>query len=102
MDFAGCWLYLDETPCIHVADWASYEAYGREANMPVSGRAAGTGPVDHIAFSATDYHDMTTRLNARGVDYDENFVADIDLRQLFLRDPSGVKVELNFMPEKPR
>ena len=99
MDFSGYWLYLDETPCIHIADWTSYESYARRAAMSVSQRAVGTGPVDHIAFSGTDYEEMTTRLKAHCVDYQTNHVAGIGLRQVFLHDPSGLKIELNFMPE---
>ena len=99
MDFPGYWLYLGGIPCIHIADWSSYERYAREAEMSVSRRAAGTGPVDHIAFSGTDYEEMTTRLERHGVDFERNHVADVGLRQVFLHDPSGVRIELNFMPE---
>jgi catechol 2,3-dioxygenase-like lactoylglutathione lyase family enzyme len=99
MDFSGYWLYLGDTPCIHVADWASYERYGQEARMSVSRRAEGTGPVDHIAFAGSEYDEMTSRLNARGISYETNHIADIGLRQVFLYDPSGVKIELNFMPQ---
>jgi hypothetical protein len=44
---------------------------------------------------------MTARLDARGVDYHKNLIADIGLRQVFLYDPSGIKIELNFMLEGP-
>jgi catechol 2,3-dioxygenase-like lactoylglutathione lyase family enzyme len=99
LDFAGYWLYLGETPCIHVADWAGYEGYARDTAMSVTARAPGTGPVDHIAFSGTGYDEITARLDARGVDYTKNHIEDIGLRQLFLFDPSGVKIELNFLQE---
>lgn len=99
MDFPGYWLYLGEVPCIHIADWTAYTKYGQEAQMSVSPRAEGTGPVDHIAFSGTGYDDMTAMLDARGVDYETNYVADVGLSQVFLYDPSGVKIELNFMPD---
>lgn len=99
MDFPGYWLYLGDTPCIHVADWEGYQHYARDAEMTVSARAPGTGPVDHIAFAGSGYEEMTRTLSARGTAYEENYIADIGLHQVFLHDPSGVKIELNFMPE---
>ncbi len=55
MDFPGYWLYLGDTPCIHIGEWKAYTAYTNASGLPVSARAGVTGPVDHIAFNATDY-----------------------------------------------
>lgn len=99
MDFAGYWLYLGATPCIHVADRSSYETYARDAAMSVSQRSPGTGPVDHIAFSADRHDEMAARLEENGIDYERNYIADAGLRQLFVYDPNGVKIELNFVQD---
>ncbi|MNT90087.1 hypothetical protein D3C72_2309220 [compost metagenome] len=52
--------------------------------------------IDHIAFRCTGLRDMMRDLAAKGVDFRERRVDDQGLYQLFLFDPNGVKVELNF------
>ena len=56
----------------------------------------GTGPVDHIAFNASRFAEMRARLVGSGFKLSENLLDDIGLRQLFLYDPNGVAIELNF------
>jgi hypothetical protein len=93
--FPGYWLYLGEVPCIHIAEWESYRAHSTETGISVSERAAGTGPVDHIAFNAVDCAAVKARLGAHGIAFAVNEVPGIGLTQLFLHDPNGVKVEIN-------
>ena len=82
--FPGHWLYLGGRPVIHLA--------GRE------GLEAGTdtGGIDHVAFTADGLASMRARLDQHGVAYDERTVPLLGLHQLFITDPAGVKVELNF------
>ena len=54
-EFTGYWLYAGATPCLHIADRASYRAHAATLGLEVPERLAGPGPVDHIAFGATDY-----------------------------------------------
>jgi len=56
----------------------------------------GTGTFDHIAFSATGLGDMLARLRKKNVAYRERAVPDLGLHQVFLDDPSGVVIELNY------
>jgi catechol 2,3-dioxygenase-like lactoylglutathione lyase family enzyme len=100
LNFAGYWVYLREVPCIHIADWQSYQAHSEASGIAISTRAPGTGPVDHIAFNAIDYESVKARLRAHGIVAAENVVPGIGLRQLFLSDPNGVKIELN-IPAEP-
>ncbi len=100
MEFPGYWLYVDGTPCIHIGDRDAYERHGDRTGLSVSRRAPGTGPVDHIAFNATDHEAMVALLEGRGIAYGRNAVPDIGLRQIFLHDPNGVKIELNYMNPK--
>jgi len=99
LDFSGYWVYLGEVPCIHIADWQSYRAHSRTTGIAMSVRAAGTGPLDHIAFNAVDYAAVKARLTEHGIEAAENLVAGVGLRQLFLSDPNGVKIELNIAAE---
>jgi catechol 2,3-dioxygenase-like lactoylglutathione lyase family enzyme len=96
LDFPGYWLYLGDVPCIHIAEWASYAVWTKKVGIPVSSRASATGPVDHIAFAGTGFADVRARLVARGLDFAENSLDDIGLKQMFLRDPNGVPIEINF------
>jgi catechol 2,3-dioxygenase-like lactoylglutathione lyase family enzyme len=95
LGFPGYWVYVGDTPCIHIAEWASYTTHSLEQGIAVSSRANGTGPVDHIAFNAHDYEDVVARLEAHGVQAARNDVPGGVLRQLFLQDPNGVKIEIN-------
>jgi hypothetical protein len=56
----------------------------------------GSGVVDHVAFRATGLLDMIDHLKKKGVDFKERRVSNQGLYQLFLIDPNGVKIELNF------
>lgn len=96
--FPGYWLYVGETPCIHIGEWRTYTAHSRTQGIPVSSPAAGTGPVDHIAFNAQDFDEVMGRLERHGVAAHVNTVAGVGLRQLFLFDPNGVKIEINIPP----
>jgi 4-hydroxyphenylpyruvate dioxygenase-like putative hemolysin len=52
--------------------------------------------VDHIAFRATGLRDMIAHLRSRGVDFKQRRVDDQGLYQLFMFDPNGIKIELNY------
>ncbi|WP_428098941.1 VOC family protein [Candidatus Rariloculus sp.] len=96
LGFEGAWLYVGDTPCIHVCEWESYKTYAEARSLPMSSRASGTGSFDHVAFNAEDYDGAVARLETSGLKYSHSYVPDIPLRQIFVRDPNGVCVELNF------
>ncbi len=56
----------------------------------------GSAAVDHLAFLATDLQDMRQRLQRAGLACRERTVPDLGLHQVFVEDPSGVTIELNF------
>ena len=56
----------------------------------------GSGVVDHIAFRCTGLRDMMTNLQKHNVQFHKRMVNDQGLFQLFMLDPNGVKIELNF------
>jgi catechol 2,3-dioxygenase-like lactoylglutathione lyase family enzyme len=95
LGFPGHWMYLGDIPCIHIAEWTTYRAHSDAAGISVSSPAPGTGPLDHIAFNATDLTGVKARLAAHRVAYAVNDVPHAGLTQLFLKDPNGVKVEIN-------
>lgn len=98
LGFLGHWLYLGEVAVIHIADWDSYTAHSRRLGIPVTTPASGTGVLDHIAFNApgSSHAMLVQRLRQRGLDYHQHDSPGIGLRQVFLSDPNGLKLELNF------
>jgi hypothetical protein len=51
--------------------------------------------VDHIAFNGTDFESIKSALIAHGAKFAVNELPSITLRQLFVHDPNGVKIEIN-------
>jgi hypothetical protein len=56
----------------------------------------GSGAVDHIAFFADGLTAMMAHLERLGVVARHRTVPSIGLHQMFLDDPSGVVIELNY------
>lgn len=59
-------------------------------------KAAGSGRVHHVAFRCVGYDETVTRLDQLRHTFQANVVTEIGLRQLFVTDPNGILVELNF------
>ena len=59
-----------------------------------------TGRFDHIAFAASDLPSVRKRLKSKKVKFREQIVPRTGAAQIFLYDPDGVGVELNFPPEE--
>jgi catechol 2,3-dioxygenase-like lactoylglutathione lyase family enzyme len=95
LEFDGFWLYAAEQPCLHVADRRSYRAHARTLGLEVSGQACGPGPVDHIAFVASDSDSVCEWLERCGVRPVRNDVPGGGPRQLFFFDPDGARIEIN-------
>jgi catechol 2,3-dioxygenase-like lactoylglutathione lyase family enzyme len=89
LSFPGYWLYLGGVACVHVAERAAYEA-----ELDRMGLARAQGPVDHLAFDAENHDDIVARLDTAGVHAVSNEVPAAGLRQLFVDDPNGVRIEL--------
>ena len=60
----------------------------------------GTGAVDHIALMTTGLEAMLAHLRQLGVPCRERTVPAIGLHQLFLDDPAGLVIELNYPAEE--
>jgi catechol 2,3-dioxygenase-like lactoylglutathione lyase family enzyme len=101
-DFPGIWLYRDddesEFGVVHIIGIDPNDPEGLRRYLgerPTDG-LPGTGTVDHIAFLAPDWPSMRARLEAAGQHFFEREVPSLGLRQVFLTDPSGVTIELNY------
>ena len=91
------WLYLDGEDVLHLTQGGTDISSNRQAYLGQQSQAeTGTGVIDHLAFRASGpgRHD---RAAARmGVEAKARRVNAQGLFQLFVFDPNGVKVELNF------
>ncbi|MBH61356.1 MAG: glyoxalase [Alphaproteobacteria bacterium] len=81
--FPGAWLYIDDEAVIHLVG-------------VVDQPEGGTGTIDHVAFEAKGINDMIEILERREIPFHLRDVPGREIRQVFLHDPNGVKIELNF------
>ena len=94
--FRGHWLYLGGIPVIHLVEASDTAgAWGREVAPPPVAED-GTGAFDHVAFRGDDFEAMRARVKDAGMRFKERVVPGGALKQLFVLDPEGVLVEINF------
>ena len=82
----GYWLYLDGHPVIHLVQ--------KTPDEPTSART--TGAIDHIAFRGVELESTRDTLAREGIEFQEKLVPRDNSVQLFVLDPDGIRIELNF------
>jgi catechol 2,3-dioxygenase-like lactoylglutathione lyase family enzyme len=63
---------------------------------PDDTREPGSGRLDHIAFHGVDIEATRQMLTAAGIAFREAIVPRDNTLQIFIHDPDGLKIELNF------
>ncbi len=96
--FPGHWLYCEGRPVVHLIGLDTAGSSGLVEYMGEDRKEAltGTGAVDHLAFTAADLEGMRARIKELGIESRERAVPDLALHQIFVVDPNGVTVEINF------
>lgn len=95
--FPVIWLYLGERDVLHLTQGGAGVSANRKAYLGQQSEATtGSGVIDHVAFRASGLRETIAHLRARGVPFTQRQASGQALFQLFLLDPNGVKVELNF------
>jgi len=101
--FPGLWLYAGDhgdivNAVVHVIGMDPNDPQGLKAYLGDRDPSAlrGSGAVDHLAFFTTGLADTLAHLRDVGVTARQRTVPSIGLHQLFLDDPNGVVIELNF------
>ena len=84
--FPGAWMYSEGKPVVHLVDISSTG----EAQKPDS------GCVHHVAFASRGFDAMRRRLTSNGMPFEARQVPGGDLWQIFVNDPNGVMIELNY------
>jgi catechol 2,3-dioxygenase-like lactoylglutathione lyase family enzyme len=87
LDDRGFWLYAGEQALLHLAICDTEDL----VPSPI---------VDRIAFACVNLPVTIRRLEDLGIDYTTNHLPEIDQFQIFVRDPLGLGIELNFACEK--
>lgn len=82
----GAWLYADGHPIVHLSLERDGQARDPDAR-PV---------IDHVAFACSGRAAVEARLAARGIAFRRAVVPERAQVQLFLLDPAGNGVELDF------
>jgi catechol 2,3-dioxygenase-like lactoylglutathione lyase family enzyme len=96
--FPGYWMYAGDQPVVHLVGIDEenpdglYGYLGKE-QLPFDD---GSGAVDHLAFRASNADALKEILINRKIEYREREVPDMKLFQIFVEDPNGVTVELNY------
>ena len=85
---AGYWLYADGHDVLHLVLCSEEEHRTRQ----------GRSSYDHMAFRASDLAGTEAKLQRLNLAYERDEVPSTGVVQLFLTDPAGLGVELNFSP----
>jgi len=98
LGFPGYWLYAGDQPVVHLI---GIDEDDPQALIDYLGDAdpeslKGGGAVDHLAFRASEAQALKARLAKMNVAFRENEVPNMKLLQVFVEDPNGVAVELNY------
>ena len=81
----GFWLYIGDKDVLHLIT-------PKESD----GRSLQKSSFDHVAFKSSHYQDVLKKLQRLNVSFEEKLSPGMTAHQIFLRDPAGNRVELNF------
>jgi catechol 2,3-dioxygenase-like lactoylglutathione lyase family enzyme len=84
--FPGAWMYTGGRAVVHLVDISPTD----EPQKPDS------GVVHHVAFASRGFAAMKAHLEQIGVTFNSVQVPGGQLWQIFVRDPNGVTLELNY------
>jgi catechol 2,3-dioxygenase-like lactoylglutathione lyase family enzyme len=109
-NFPGLWLYSDGPPAdldhaggnygiVHIMGVDPANPQGLIDTLGYvepSTLKGSTGALDHIALSVTGREGVIERCRRGSVGFFERTVPTLGLHQVFIKDPNGVTIELNF------
>jgi catechol 2,3-dioxygenase-like lactoylglutathione lyase family enzyme len=88
--FPGAWMYSEGKAVVHLVDISG-------TSEP---QKADSGVVHHVAFASRGFDDMKQRLKAKDTRFEARQVPGGELWQIFVDDPNGVMIELNYEAAK--
>ena len=84
-DRFGYWLYIGDKDVLHLIT-------PKEGDV----RSQQKSSFDHVAFKTANYQDVLKKLKLLNISFEERPIPGMTAHQIFLRDPAGNRVELNF------
>jgi catechol 2,3-dioxygenase-like lactoylglutathione lyase family enzyme len=81
----GFWLYIGDKDVLHII-----------TPKKDDNRSAKKSSFDHIAFKTSNYEGVLKKLKLLNISFEEKLIPGMKAHQIFLRDPAGNRVELNF------
>ena len=84
--FPGAWMYAGDKPILHIVSETKRKDHG-------------SGAIDHVAINCSDIRGTIDQIKKDGVPYEVRKVPARPLQQVFVHDPDGVMIELNFWHE---
>jgi len=94
--FPGYWLGVNGKIQVHMGQAGVPNSDLYYLGSPAGVASDNSGVVDHVAFLASDPQEFITRFKQLGIAYRPRSLPDAELFQLFVTDPDGLTVELNF------
>ncbi|MBX3483497.1 VOC family protein [Phenylobacterium sp.] len=88
--FPGAWLYAGDKDVVHLV----------EVEAPAAASAGSS--LDHFAFDIADYDDALARVEKTGFRFRATTTPGTTVKQIFVRDPNGVTIELNWKGDRPK
>ena len=81
----GFWLYIGDKDVLHLV-----------TPKDGDGRSPQKSSFDHVAFKTAHYQEVLKKLKSLDISFEEKPIPGMTSHQIFLRDPAGNRVELNF------
>ena len=86
-NFPGAWLYAGDKPILHLVSETGHKGHG-------------SGAIDHVAINCADIRGTIDQLKKDKQTFEVRKVPERPLQQVFIHDPDGVMIELNFWHEE--
>ncbi|MEK6243426.1 MAG: VOC family protein [Pseudomonadota bacterium] len=94
--FPGYWLGINGKIQVHMGPAGIPNQDMYYLGTPKNAATDNSGVVDHIAFLASEPEDFVKRFKKLDLSYRPRSLPESDLFQLFIKDPNGITIELNF------
>lgn len=99
--FPGAWLYSNDKPLIHLAEINLNDKDQSDyLGSRTSASEIGSGAVDHVSFSGSNYPELMERLNQQKIEYFERTVPLTGEHQVFVEGLDGLRIEFLLETDK--
>ena len=96
------WMYVGGVDIVHIgpSGKSAGDIQKKYLGRTSQDAGSGTGAIDHIAFRATGLRAMLQHLQKNKISFTQRRANGQALFQMFLYDPNGIKIELNYSADE--